>query len=503
MHAWYNICGNTGGGHTMAMTNRANIKHDCIILSTLESLVPEDHLVRKLEAAIDWRFIYPLVEPLYSEFGRPSIDPVVLFKMILINYCFGYNSMRKTCREIEVNVAYRWFLGYEISEPVPNYSTWSQNYIRRYGDSNIFNEIFDRVLQEAMDCHFVKLDTVYGDGTHMKANANKRKSTQEEVEVTKRAFEDELLEEINRDRREHGKAKEFASLKRTELDFDEETGEQIEVTQKKTVKQSTTDPESGNFHKGDHEECFAYEHQTFCDGNGFVVAFDTVPGNVHDSVSFFPAYDKLMEKYGGEIENVCLDSGFKTPAIARKIIEDGKTPYFPYKRPMTKEGFFKKYEYVYDEQYDCYLCPHDKVLSYATTDRLGYKHYKSDPYDCSTCPFRDKCTRSKSCQKEVLRHVWAEYMEKADEVRYTKKWKEIYPQRKETIERVFADDKENHCLRYTRVRGLKKNRHVGSVIFTCHNLERLARWKWKDTADIGNSSADIIDSQHLLQISFA
>jgi transposase len=487
----------------MAMTNRANIKHDCIILSTLESLVPEDHLVRKLEAAIDWRFIYPLVEPLYSEFGRPSIDPVVLFKMILINYCFGYNSMRKTCREIEVNVAYRWFLGYEISEPVPNYSTWSQNYIRRYGDSNIFNEIFDRVLQEAMDCHFVKLDTVYGDGTHMKANANKRKSTQEEVEVTKRAFEDELLEEINRDRREHGKAKEFASLKRTELDFDEETGEQIEVTQKKTVKQSTTDPESGNFHKGDHEECFAYEHQTFCDGNGFVVAFDTVPGNVHDSVSFFPAYDKLMEKYGGEIENVCLDSGFKTPAIARKIIEDGKTPYFPYKRPMTKEGFFKKYEYVYDEQYDCYLCPHDKVLSYATTDRLGYKHYKSDPYDCSTCPFRDKCTRSKSCQKEVLRHVWAEYMEKADEVRYTKKWKEIYPQRKETIERVFADDKENHCLRYTRVRGLKKNRHVGSVIFTCHNLERLARWKWKDTADIGNSSADIIDSQHLLQISFA
>jgi transposase len=487
----------------MAMTNRANIKHDCIILATLENLVPADHLVRKLEAAIDWRFIYPLVKTLYSEFGRPSIDPVVLFKMILINYCFGYNSMRKTCREIEVNVAYRWFLGYEISEPVPNYSTWSQNYIRRYGDSSIFDQIFDRVLQEAMDCHFVKLDTVYGDGTHMKANANKRKSTQEEVEVTKRAFEDELLKEINRDRREHGKAKEFASLKRTELDFDEETGEQIVVTQKKTVKQSTTDPESGNFHKGEHEECFAYELQTFCDGNGFVVAFDTVPGNVHDSVSFFPAYDKLMEKYGGEIENVCLDSGFKTPAIARRIIEDGKTPYFPYKRPMTKEGFFKKYEYVYDEQYDCYLCPHDKVLIYATTDRLGYKHYKSDPYDCSTCPFRDKCTRSRSFQKEVLRHVWAEYMEKAEEVRYTKKWQVIYPQRKETIERVFADDKENHCLRYTRVRGLKKNRHVGSVIFTCHNLERLARWKWEDSADTGNGSTDIIDFQHFLQISFA
>ena len=190
----------------MTMTNRANIKHDSIILATLESLVPQDHPVRKLEAAIDWQFIYPLAEPLYSGNGRPSIDPVVLFKMILINYCFGYNSMRKTCREIEVNVAYRWFLGYEISEAVPNYSTWSQNYLRRYGDSGIFDAIFDRVLQEAMDCHFVKLDTVFGDGTHMKANANRRKSTQEEVEVTKRAFEEDLLEEINRDRKAHGKA---------------------------------------------------------------------------------------------------------------------------------------------------------------------------------------------------------------------------------------------------------------------------------------------------------
>jgi len=487
----------------MTMTNRANIKHDSIILATLESLVPQDHPVRKLEAAIDWQFIYPLAEPLYSGNGRPSIDPVVLFKMILINYCFGYNSMRKTCREIEVNVAYRWFLGYEISEAVPNYSTWSQNYLRRYGDSGIFDAIFDRVLQEAMDCHFVKLDTVFGDGTHMKANANRRKSTQEEVEVTKRAFEEDLLEEINRDRKAHGKAREFLSLKRTELDFEEETGEQIEITQKKTVKQSTTDPESGNFHKGEHEECFAYEHQTFCDGNGFVVAFETVAGDIHDSVSFFPAYGKLMDRYGGRIRNICLDSGYKTPAIARAILEHGQTPYFPYKRPMTKDGFFRKYEYVYEERQDRYRCPHGKVLSYATTDRLGYRHYKSDPHDCIICPFRDKCTRSRKCQKEVLRHVWEKYMEEAEEIRHTKNWMEIYPQRKETIERVFAEDKENHCLRYTRVRGLKKNRHVGSIIFTCHNLERLARWKWKYTADTGNGSVHSIGFQQRSRILFA
>ena len=91
------------------MTNRNNIKFDCIIMSTLDDLVPQDHLVRTLEDTIDWTFIYSLVESLYSSVGRRSIDPVVLFKMLIINYTFGINSMKKTCEEIKVNMAYKWF----------------------------------------------------------------------------------------------------------------------------------------------------------------------------------------------------------------------------------------------------------------------------------------------------------------------------------------------------------------------------------------------------------
>lgn len=463
----------------MTMTCRANQKRDGFILSTIEELVPQNHEVRKLENAIDWNFIYPMVENLYSPNGRPSIDPVVLFKMIFINYCFGYNSMRKTCREIEVNLAYRWFLGYAIDEEVPNYSTWSQNYIRRYGDSNVFDEIFERILTEAIENDFVKPETAFGDGTHIKASANKRKHTRAEVEITKKAYEDDLLKEINEDRIAHGKKKEFDHLTREEYGFDEETGEQIKVVKKKEIKASITDPEAGDFHKGDHEECFAYEHQTFCDSNGFVLAYDTVPGNVHDSVSFFSAYEKLIQRFPN-IKNICLDAGYKTAAIARAIALNHQQAVFPYKRPMTKKGFFKKYEYVYDEQYDCYLCPNNEILKYTTTNRMGYKEYKSNPEKCKNCPFREKCTTSKTHTKVVTRHVWEEYMEQAEEFRYTKEYKEIYPRRKETIERVFADGKENHCLRYTRVRGLKKNRHVGSIIFACHNLMRIGKWKWDD-----------------------
>ena len=208
----------------MVMTNRNNLKNDSFILNTLEEIVPPDHEVRKLEAAIDWTFVYPLVKDLYSDMGRPSIDPVILFKMIIINYTFGYNSMRRTCREIEVNFAYRWFLGISMTEAVPNYSTWTQNYIRRYKDSEVFDQIFSEILNQAIEAGFVKPETVYGDATHVKASANKRKSRREEVELTKKVYEDDLLKEINLVRRENGQ-KEIDHLSRTELDFDEETGE--------------------------------------------------------------------------------------------------------------------------------------------------------------------------------------------------------------------------------------------------------------------------------------
>ena len=202
----------------MTMTCRNNIKHDSIIFDTIDNLVPPDHMVRKLEEAVDWNFIYPLVKDLYSSEGRPSIDPVVLFKMIFINFCFGINSMRKTCKEIEVNLAYRWFIGYEMFESIPNYSTWSQNYIRRYGDSDIFEQIFNRILKEAMDAGLVDLETVFGDGTYVKANANKRKHTDAEIEITKKCFEDSLLEEINQERALDGK-KRISLIKQNRTGF--------------------------------------------------------------------------------------------------------------------------------------------------------------------------------------------------------------------------------------------------------------------------------------------
>lgn len=455
----------------MTMTNRANVKFDGIILSTLDDLVPQDHLVRILEMTIDWKFIYPLVKPLYSDVGRHSIDPVILFKMIFINYTFGINSMRKTCEEIKVNVAYRWFLGIDIYEEVPNYSTWSKNYQRRYKDSQVFDQIFNHIIKQGIDNGFIDTTTVFGDGTHRKANANSRKATDKEVEMIAKTYEKELLDEINEDRIKNGK-KPFESLVKKEYAFDEGTGKEIEVKKTKHIKGSTTDPECGLFHKGEKQKCFAYTHMTMSDKHGYVLYNKVAPGNMHDSTIFSEIYDELIHMYEN-IKNVCLDAGFNTSPICHQILSSERTPFLPYKRPMTKKGFLKKYEYVYDEYLDIYICPNEKDLHYVTTNREGYRVYKSNPQDCEGCPFLSKCTKSKNREKVIMRHIWEKDREEAEHVRHTDEWKKIYPKRKETIERVFADAKENHGMRFTRLKGLQKNQHESLIIFSCHNLKKM------------------------------
>src|SRR3712207_6604161 len=107
---------------------------------SLDALVPKEHIIRKIDAAIDFSFIYEKVKPFYSSIGKPSIDPVVLFKIILIQYLFGIRSMRQTIQEIEVNLAYRWFLGYGLEEKIPHFSTFGKNYQRRFQGTEIFND---------------------------------------------------------------------------------------------------------------------------------------------------------------------------------------------------------------------------------------------------------------------------------------------------------------------------------------------------------------------------
>ena len=461
------------------ITQNTDKKRDQLQIFCIDDLVPQDHLLRLIDKAIKWDFIYELVEDKYSsDNGRPSIDPVTLIKIPFIQYLYGIKSMRQTIKEIEVNVAYRWFLGLDLTDKVPHFSTFGKNYSRRFKDTDLFEQIFSHILYECYRFKLVDPREVFVDATHIKARANNKKYQKHKAQEEALFFEDMLKKEINLDRIEHGKK----PLK----DKDDDNNPPASGGGKeKEIKQSTSDPDSGWFHKGEHKQVFAYSVQTACDKHGWILGYTINPGNHHDSRTFKGLYDKIKDI---GIETLVVDAGYKTPAIAKLLIDDDITPLFPYKRPMTKEGFFKKQEYVYDEYYDCYICPNNKILNYSTTNREGYREYKSCGITCESCPHLNQCTESKEHVKVITRHIWEPYMEMCEDIRHTLGMSDLYKKRKETIERLFGTAKENHGFRYTQMYGKARMEMKVGLTFACMNLKKLAKIIHKRSMSYGASS---------------
>ena len=465
---------------TKGKENRYQYEMLCV-----EDMVPAEHLLRKIESAVDFKKIYEFVEELYcDDNGRQSIDPVVLFKMVLIQHLYGLPSLRRTSSEVSLNVAYRWFLGYSFQEETPHFSTVSYNFRNRFTGETV-DRIFSWILEEISCAGYLTPSAVFVDGTHIKANANTKKKYEEEVPVAAKRYAEELMEEINLDREEHGK-KPFNNedddntpkpSKPDKNTSKKKLARRKEAKKTKKITKSTTDPESGMFVKGEHQRQFAYEAHTACDKNGYVLETVVTPGNIHDSVAFDDVYEKVTERFP-EVETVVADSAYKTPHIAKKVFEDNRVLSTAYKRPMTKKGGHEWWKYVYDEYYDCIICPEYQALNYSTTNREGYREYKSNPKFCEHCPTRALCTESKTNVKTVARHIWADYIEWTEDIRQTPQYQELYKKRKETIERVFADAKEKHAMRYTPYRGLAQVENWVKLKFAAMNLKKFAIHRW-------------------------
>ena len=246
-------------------------------------------------------------------------------------------------------------------------------------------------------------------------------------------YEEELNKEIEKDRLAHGKR----PLKKKDDNQPPTSGgagtaplsEPEEIPEGvKTQKCNTSDPENGWFRKGEHKHVFAYAVETACDKHGWILGYTVHPGNEHDSRTFKTLYDKL-----------------------------------------------KKHEFAYDEYYDCYICPASQILTYSTTNRNGYKEYKSCGEKCAGCQYLSQCTESKDHVKLVTRHVWEEYMEAAEDIRHTIGNRQIYQLRKETIERIFGTAKEQHGFRYTQYTGKARMEMKAGLTFACMNLKKLAK----------------------------
>ncbi|XHO07286.1 IS1182 family transposase ISBma2 (plasmid) [Ralstonia syzygii] len=429
---------------------------------TLEELVPKDHLLRKIDAAVDFEFIRAKVAPLYcADNGRPALDPVVMFKLLFIGYLFGVRSERQLMREVQVNVAYRWFARFRLTDKVPDASTFSQNCRRRYTDTTVYQEIFDEIVRQAIGHGMVDGRVLYTDSTHLKANANKNKCDVVEVEQTPSAYLAELDAAVDADRAAHGKK----PLKR-----DDDA-----PPPSKETKLSRTDPDSGFMVRDDKPRGFFYlDHRTVDAKHAIITDTHVTPASVHDSQPYLARLDHQRERFGFKVQAVGLDAGYFTPAICQGLEERNIAGVMGYRTPNHKPGTFYKRQYEYDRYRDESVCPAGQALPYSTTNRSGYREYKSDPTICRRCTVRTQCTNSANAVKVVVRHVWEWAKERVDARRLTEWGKRLYARRKETVERSFADAKQLHGHRYARMRGLRRVAEQCLLAAAAQNIKKIA-----------------------------
>jgi len=427
----------------------------------IEELVPKDHLLRKIDRVVDFDFIRDKVKDLYcADNGRPAVDPVVLFKLLFLGYLFGVRSERQLVREIQVNVAYRWFIGYGLSDKIPDASTFSQNRRRRFTESMVYQEIFDEIVLKAMGKKWINGRVLYTDSTHVKASANKNKFKKAQVEASTRSYLEELESAITPDRKAHGKK----PLKQKEP-----------VVETREVKQSTTDPDSGYMvREGKPKGFFYLDHRTTCGQHNLITDTHITAANVHDSIPYLERLDRQRERFNFETEAVGLDAGYMSAPLCKGLEDRKLYGVIGYRRPTHIKGRLPKRVYVYEADQDIYRCPGGQQLSYRTTNRDGYREYRSDPKPCRNCPWLGQCTSNAQQVKTVTRHVWEDEREKIDAHRLTREGKALYKRRKETIERSFADAKQLHGHRYIRMRGLLRAQEQCLLSAACQNMKKMA-----------------------------
>ncbi len=441
-------------------------------LITIEDLVPTDHFLRKVNAIIDFSFIYDEVENMYCHNnGRPSIGPAVLIKFLLIGFLYGINSERRISEEIQVNMAYRWFLGLDIMDKVPDHSTISQTRRRRFNGSDLFRNIFQKIVFLCVEKGLADGRLVFTDSTHIKANASRKTEYIKQTEEVTNEYLKELdqYEETVRSQLEsEGKIKPARCRKRKE---------KIETVRRHV---SSTGPESGYYkRKGKAEGMHYLSHETVDSKNGITIDVAATAGNVNGSQPYIERLDYIGETIGLKIQAACADSGYDTNLINQQLPERNIDFYTP-KRTEQKRGTteFQRKDFQYDEKDDRFICPGGKALPLHRLNRTintVTKEYRCPKTECKDCPFRNRCIGEKGSDKRIQVNIFEDVVKKNHEKDGTETHAKVLLLRQIWSEGSFAAQKARHNLKFLYRRGLEAAEQQCLLSSTALNLKRMIK----------------------------
>lgn len=436
-------------------------------LFNLEGCIPAGHLLRRMNPVVS-RVLADLHEklaPFYSDIGRPSIDPELMIRMLIVGYCYGIRFERRLCEEVELHLAYRWFCRLGLEDTVPDHSTFSVNRHGRFRDSDLLRHVFEAVVLACMDAGLVKGEGFAVDASVMEADASR--------------YHGKAPDEIDWSlpERQTRAVAEFL----TALD-DEDTNADRKLP--KVI--SPVDPCSAWTAKANKRVQFGYGLNYLIDiENAVIIDVEATPARTYDEVAATKVMIKRTDKrLGLKPSRLAADTAYGTGKFLRWLIDAGITPHIPvWDKSQREDGTFSRADFTFDKERNIYVCPAGKLL--ATTGRVHDGRtilYRASTRDCGPCPLKPKCC-PKLPWRKVPRDVNEEARDHARALMETPEFEKSRDERKR-VEMRFAHLKTHHRFERMRLRGLSGARDEFHLAAIVQNLKTLANRLWRPPPNI-------------------
>jgi len=425
----------------------------------LDEAVPADHPVRGIAAVLDLSWVHAELAPFYPKIGRPSVDPELMIRMLIIGYVFAIRSERAFCRDVQVNLAYRWFCGLSIEDKVPDHSAFSRARHERFRESDMFRRVFERIVEACIAAGLVSGEGFAVDASLIVADANKQRSIPGL--------------EWNKARDRQGASRAVREYLAT-LD-DAAFGAATDVTPKFV---SPSDPAAQWTGAMRGPAFFAYADNYLIDVKfGIIVDVEASRAIRQAEVGAAKTMiDRTEERFGLKPKRLAADGAYGSAPTLDWLVNNKRIePHIPViDMERRKDGIFSREDFSYDKAGDVYTCPAGKLLT--TTGRIRYddmRPYRASKRDCDVCPLKMQCC-PKDTSRQLLRNVYEEARDVARAMACSEAFEQSCRDRKR-IEMLFAHLKRILRLNRLRLRGPSGARFEFLVAAIAQNLRRLAK----------------------------
>jgi transposase len=423
---------------------------------TLEEYIPQNHLLRLIDKHIDFGFVRERLKDSYSDMGRPSVDPELLLRILLIGYLYGITSERKLVEELGMHLAWRWFAGLGFHQPIPHHSTFSKNRHGRFQESKLFEQLFERIVKQCMEVGLVRGDNLSVDGSFVEANAAKESRIPRE-QLAEAAQVKHTL-------------RQYLSELEAQNPVEEPVHEQEQV--------STTDPDSTYATKGGTPARLGYYDNYLVDNHSCVIVGvqATAARMSQETVAAQEMLNHFAQWQGQEPESLAADTTYGNGEFLQWLVDRSITPYMRTRDSIHRKRspFYGPERFTYEPENNRYICPAGQPLNYGGRSHRNHSWtYIGTRKRCGPCSLRPQCTSAAFRCLVIHQHEPAR--QRARELANTPQFATAQRQRKK-VEALFAELKNQIGLRRLRLRRLKFVREQFFLAATAQNLKRLMRF---------------------------